>query len=94
MMVIGDYRSSNYTVSSDDEVFNVSCMSVSILFLVSTNQEVFPAPGPQPWAQRTRLQQSDSETEEKGFEPKVNNEHGGFVSRKLDSNALKHDNIG
>jgi hypothetical protein len=24
MMVNGDYRSSNYTMSSDDEVFNVS----------------------------------------------------------------------
>jgi hypothetical protein len=33
MMVNGDYRSSNYTMSSDDEVFNVS---IEYLIFVST----------------------------------------------------------
>lgn len=32
MVVNGDYRSSNYTMSSDDEVFNVS-----LLFIFSLN---------------------------------------------------------
>lgn len=43
MMVNGDYRSSNYTMSSDDEVFNVSIIFLSNLifscYLVSSNQE-------------------------------------------------------
>lgn len=40
MMVNGDYRSSNYTMSSDDEVFNVSnilILFLSIVFVVSTH---------------------------------------------------------
>jgi len=42
MMVNGDYRSSNYTMSSDDEVFNVSNLSILLnkcLFIVSTYKE-------------------------------------------------------
>ena len=33
MMVNGDYRSSNYTMSSDDEVFNVSQLQTSLFNL-------------------------------------------------------------
>jgi hypothetical protein len=40
MMVNGDYRSSNYTMSSDDEVFNVSFFNNLYFLLVPTNQKI------------------------------------------------------
>lgn len=40
MMVNGDYRGSNYTMSSDDEVFNVSSILSFIISLVSTNKKI------------------------------------------------------
>lgn len=39
MMVNGDYRGSNYTMSSDDEVFNVSLLLI-LTFIVPSNQKV------------------------------------------------------
>lgn len=50
MMVNGDYRSSNYTMSSDDEVFNVSYSQLIIYLIficlqeVPTDQEITAAP--------------------------------------------------
>lgn len=53
MMVNGDYRGSNYTMSSDDEVFNVSNVNLysNFVVLVSTNQSIDVAP----WDERLRI---------------------------------------
>jgi hypothetical protein len=52
MMVNGDYRGSNYTMSSDDEVFNVSCLFSLNSFLVPSNKKVDSA-----WVARTAAPQ-------------------------------------
>lgn len=61
MMVNGDYRGSNYTMSSDDEVFNVSIFSNTYLNLVPSNKKINSTRSQQRFERAAEfLQQSNS----------------------------------